>query len=337
MPGPANFATIAHGPILIGFTFNALLLGVMITQVYLYYTSFKKDKKWLKVYVAVLFALDIFNTACGAAYLYKALILNFNNPAYLNDVTWLFDMDPAITGVIVTMVQSFFAWRIFVLTKSYIFPLLILATAATGAISAILTPIKVSQEPQFTALIKAKVQISIWLSSEVLGDMLITVILVVYLSKHKTGFQRSDMLVDRIIRLTVQTGLITSVVALCNLIAYLADPTGLHLLFNFMLCKLYSNSLMSTLNSRGIWMSGPSGMSQGKNSEDHAHSMPSNTYRPAIVQPPPMKPSEIISFNGKKHTEVFVNVESHELQDNSRHLRSQLPMGKGAFDDKESL
>lgn len=47
--------------------------------------------------------------------------------------------------------------------------------------------------------------------------------------------------------------------------------------------------------------------------------------------------SEIISFTGKKHTEVFVNVESHELQDNSRHLRSQLPMGKGAFDDKESL
>jgi len=252
-------------------------------------------------------------------------------------VTWLFDMDPAITGVIVTMVQSFFAWRIFVLTKSYIFPFLILATAATGAVTAIITPIKVSQDPHFTDLLKAKVPISIWLSSEVLGDILITVILVAYLSKHKTGFQRSDMLVDRIIRLTVQTGLITSVVALINLVVYLADTTGLHLLFNFMLCKLYSNSLMSTLNSRGIWMSGPSGMSQAKSSEDHTHSL-SNTYRPAVVVPPPMKPSEIISFNGKKHTEVFVNVESHELQDNSRRdLRSQLPMGKGAFDDKESF
>ncbi|KAF9483392.1 hypothetical protein BDN70DRAFT_873897 [Pholiota conissans] len=336
MPAPINFATIAHGPILIGFTFNAILLGVMITQVYLYYTSFKKDKKWLKIYVAVLFVLDIYNTAAGAAYLYTALITHFNDPAYLDNVTWLFDMDPAITGVIVTMVQSFFAWRIWVLTKSYIFPILILATAITGAVTAIATPIKVSQDPHFTHLLAAKVPISIWLSSEVLGDILITVILVVYLSKHKTGFERSDLLVDRIIRLTVQTGLITSIVALLNLIVYLADTTGLHLLFNFMLCKLYSNSLMSTLNSRGVWMSGPSGMSQGKDSEDHSQSAMHNTYRAQIVQPPPVRPSEIISFNGKKHTEVFVNVESHELQDNS-HLRSQLPLGKGAFDDKGSF
>ncbi|KAF8964340.1 hypothetical protein BDZ97DRAFT_1757935 [Flammula alnicola] len=280
-----NPAEIAHGPILIGFTFNAVLLGVMMTQVYLYYTSFKKDKAWIKIFVAVLFGLDIFNTACGAAYLYKALIIHFDDPAYLNEVTWQRERE-------LTKCPNLHRSRYH---------------SITGGVTAILTPVEVAKAPHFIDLIKSK-------------------------SKHKTGFERSDMLVDRIIRLTIQTGLITSVVALINLVVYLSDTTGLHLLFNFVLCKLYSNSLMSTLNSRGIWMSGPSGMSTGRETEDHATSM-NNNYRPQIVQPPPMKPSEIISFNGKKHTEVYVNVESHELQDGTG-MRSQLPLGKGAFDDK---
>ena len=37
-----------------------------------------------------------------------------------------------IKGVIVTAVQSFFAWRIWVLTKNWFFPALIIATAITG-------------------------------------------------------------------------------------------------------------------------------------------------------------------------------------------------------------
>ncbi|KAF8965728.1 hypothetical protein BDZ97DRAFT_1810733 [Flammula alnicola] len=315
-PAPPNVAEIAHGPILIGFTFNAILLGVMVTQVYLYYTSFKKDRTWIKIFVAVLFMFDILNTACDAAYLYMSLIVHFGDSPYLNVVTWLFYMDPATTGVIVSSVQSFFAWRIYVLTKSRILPLLIMLTAITGGVTAILTPAQVSKAPQFVEIQKAEVPIIIWLSSEVLGDILITTILVTYLSKHKTGFERSDLLVDRIIRLAVQTGLVTSVVALINLIVFKADKTGLHLLFNVPLCKLYSNSLMSTLNSRGIWMNGPTGTSLGRESEGPTTSV-SNAFRPQIVQPPPMKPSEIIKFGGNKRTEVFVNVESHELQDAS--------------------
>ncbi|KAJ6488054.1 hypothetical protein C8R45DRAFT_264917 [Mycena sanguinolenta] len=64
------------------------------------------------------------------------------------------------------------------------------------------------------------------------------------------------MLVDRIIRITLQTGLTTAVCAIADLILFLADPVGLHLAFNFPLCKLYTNSLFSSLNARnsqGKW------------------------------------------------------------------------------------
>lgn len=63
--------TSSHGPVLIGFTFNAILLGVMFTQIYLYFTTFKKwlisppnfpgnrteltfrDKLWIKIFVCL--------------------------------------------------------------------------------------------------------------------------------------------------------------------------------------------------------------------------------------------------------------------------------------------
>ncbi|KDR82573.1 hypothetical protein GALMADRAFT_237962 [Galerina marginata CBS 339.88] len=326
--GPAE---IAHGPILIGFTFNAILLGVMMTQVYIYYTSFKRDKIWIKIFVAVLFFFDILNTACDVAYIYEALIIHFGDTAYLNVVTWLFDTDPAITGVIVSSVQTFFAWRIYLLTKNWILPLVIVTTAISGGVTAILTPVEVAKAPFFVYLIRSKVTIIIWLSSEVLGDILITAILVTYLTRRKTGFERSDMLIDKIIRITIQTGLVTAIVATINLLVYLLNPTGLHLLFNFPLAKLYSNSLMSTLNSRGIWMTGRSGLSTGKDAEENTISMNNMNANRAPV-PPNMKASDMINLNGIKRAEVYVNVES-ETQDG---LHSVLPLGKGAFDDRGS-
>ncbi|THU98655.1 hypothetical protein K435DRAFT_752611 [Dendrothele bispora CBS 962.96] len=100
---------------------------------------------------------------------------------------------------------------------------------------------------------------------------MITVILVLFLwvssiyinhtqSKHKRGFKASNELIDRIFRSTVQTGLLTSVVACIDLFLYLAFVSTClyisrtrHLIFNIMLCKLYSMTLMSSLNARQGW------------------------------------------------------------------------------------
>ncbi|KAK7039516.1 hypothetical protein R3P38DRAFT_481029 [Favolaschia claudopus] len=80
--------------------------------------------------------------------------------------------------------------------------------------------------------------------------MLITAILVKHLLGQKTGLD-SDILIDRIIRVTMQTGLATVLCATISLILFLTDPIGLHLAFNFPLCKIYTNSLLSSLNARG--------------------------------------------------------------------------------------
>ncbi|KAI3608232.1 hypothetical protein WG66_006496 [Moniliophthora roreri] len=52
---------------------------------------------------------------------------------------------------------------------------------------------------------------------------------------------------------TIQTGLITNICVMVDLLSYLLSPSGTHFIFNCVLPKLYTNSLLSSLNSRGGW------------------------------------------------------------------------------------
>ncbi|KAG9121956.1 hypothetical protein FRC07_001862 [Ceratobasidium sp. 392] len=105
----------------------------------------------------------------------------------------------------------------------------------------------------FSRFDEAKPAVVVWLVMSAIADVVITCVLTWYLHSHRTGFPRTDDVITRIIRLTIQTGLVTSLWAIVDVILYLSLPNNLHLLLNIPLCKLYSNSLLSTLNSRGGW------------------------------------------------------------------------------------
>ncbi|KAF9529975.1 hypothetical protein CPB83DRAFT_893183 [Crepidotus variabilis] len=212
--GPAE---VAHGWMFIGLDINILLLGIMIIQTYLYYSHYKNDGLWLKLFVGFLLVADIFNTVFGAAYLYESLIVNFSKVNALGKATWIL---ASTTAVVVLSVQLFFAWRVYALTQTRIWSFFIVAFALTAAVGGITMSVDVVR------------------------------------CKHKSGVDRSDQIVDKLIRFSVQTGLITFIFASLHLAFFLSDESGLHLLFNFPICKLYSNFLLSSLNSRFASKSG---------------------------------------------------------------------------------
>ncbi|KAK0464496.1 uncharacterized protein EV420DRAFT_1516690 [Desarmillaria tabescens] len=208
----------------------------------------------------------------------------------------VFATDPALTGIIAAMVQAFFAWRVRVLTNNHWFVVTIILAALAGGSGGVATAVEVGFQPRFTLFRNFKSVVILWLAADCFADILITVIMVWHLRKHKTGFRASDELVDRLIRLTMQTGLVTSVCALLDLIFYLVDPTGTHLIFNFPLSKLYTNSMMSSLNSRGGWKFGGDA-TFGSQGDSLPHVMSSTERHKADI-------------NG-----VVVHVESHEMRD----------------------
>ncbi|KAK0226627.1 hypothetical protein IW262DRAFT_780086 [Armillaria fumosa] len=72
-----------------------------------------------------------------------------------------------------------------------------------------------------------------------------------YLMRNNTGFRRTQMLVTKLIRLTVETGSVTAVVALLSFVLLFVFP---HQTFygtpTVIVAKLYANNVYMVLNSR---------------------------------------------------------------------------------------
>ncbi|KAF9450454.1 hypothetical protein P691DRAFT_652540, partial [Macrolepiota fuliginosa MF-IS2] len=229
------------GPILIGLLINVFLFGVVVVQMYIYYTTYKK-------YIFIVFVVDAANTVFNVIYIYNGVIVHFGLLIYSTFIP---------KSIIGLMVQLCFAWRIYVLTSSRLMVMVVVGLASTGAVGGLIVAYGAVAVPEFTALQELQKFVIIWLVGASAADITITATLVWFLiQRHKTGFRRSDIMVDRIIRVTMQTGLVTSVVAIVNMIVFIIELTMIlrrHLLINLTLSKLYSNSLISNLNSRGGW------------------------------------------------------------------------------------
>lgn len=289
-----NFAKVAHGPIFIGTVINIILYGISIAQTYIYFSTYKKDPLWMKLVVLLVLVADTLNSVFDIQYTYDSLVNHYNDPAAIQKANWVFATDPAMTSIIGTIVQLFFSWRVKVITGSKIATTLLVIGSIISCLGGIATSIAIGFVPEWLEFQKFQIPVIIWLTISALVDTSITVILVWHLRQHKHGFKKSDDVLDKIIRLTVQTGLVTSVWAIIDLAVYLGITSGTHLIFNFALSKLYSNSLLSSLNSRQGWKYSASTINDSDNGI--------NSLR-----------TEVVNFGGSVRPEVFIDVESHEM------------------------
>ncbi|THV00188.1 hypothetical protein K435DRAFT_751437 [Dendrothele bispora CBS 962.96] len=254
MSSPAEAAV---GPIFIGWMFNLFSLGILTVQGYMYMKTYQKDRLWIKIFVAVLMLINYLNTIFMSMYLYDTLVVHFGNTDNVLHVHWLLATDPIFNGIAAVYVQLFFVWRIKVLTGSFLTSGAILIPTIAGFVGAMASAATLRPGVNFAELINFKARVIVWLIGATVSDLMITFILVTYLRKHKRGFKASNELIDRIIRSTIQTGVLTSVIAGTDLVIYLIFPAqAWHFIFNVPLCKLYSVTLMSSLNSRQGWAFG---------------------------------------------------------------------------------
>jgi len=140
------------------------------------------------------------------------------------------------------------------LTNNWYFAALILAAAVSGAVCTILVLYEGQSNPAFVDFKSFKLVAILAFASEMLGDIMISSILVWFLQTHKSGFRHSNEMVDRIVRFTLQTGLLTLGLVGADMLLYLMNRTGgTYLLLNIVTSKIYTSSLLSSLNSRQGW------------------------------------------------------------------------------------
>ncbi|KAG6915778.1 hypothetical protein DXG01_009860 [Tephrocybe rancida] len=163
-----------------------------------------------------------------------------------------------------TPIQLFFGWRIFKLTKSIWVPILIALFAIVSFGGGCWTGIMVATVKLFARKPELHNPALLWFLSACVADVLITVSLVFSLSRRKTGFVVTDDAISKIIRMTVQTGMLTAFFAIGDVVFFMTLPrTALNFLWDLALSKLYSNCLLSTLNARASMNGKVASTSQG--------------------------------------------------------------------------
>ncbi|KAH7883158.1 hypothetical protein F5I97DRAFT_1902519 [Phlebopus sp. FC_14] len=188
--------------------------------------------------------------------MYEPLVVRYATPAATTIVPIMLSADPLMTVMISSAVQLFIAWRVKVMSKSSFVPFVIAFFAVTSFIGGIATTVSVTIINEYSRLHQFDGAVITWLASSAAADIIITLSLVWSLYHKKTGFPATDDLINRLIRLTIQTGLITAVAATLDVTIFLAvKGTTLNYIWDFALSKLYSNCLLSTLNARGGWKS----------------------------------------------------------------------------------
>ncbi|EPS94466.1 hypothetical protein FOMPIDRAFT_1055074 [Fomitopsis schrenkii] len=304
-----QLAKSTEGPALVGVFVNLTLFGVMISQSVFYFTNYPNDPRWIKCYVAFLVLADTLNAVFICAWIYRVLINNFGNVNALGRGDWLFETEQALTGIVSFQVQMFYAWRIWKLVGNRYLVGLVALTATVGGLSGIGTAIAIGMRPEFFGFIHLKQIIILWLLGEGISDIIITATLTWYLRKHLGGYSKTDGVVSKVMNLIVSNGLLTATFAIGDLICYFATEKAYHLIFNFPLCKLYGNSVMSTLNARAIFMSSSNGSPSAYHS-DPPIKLGDRSGRPDI--------SGILATSAdgaRTQTQIMVNVETHEMTD----------------------
>ncbi|THU88100.1 hypothetical protein K435DRAFT_842290 [Dendrothele bispora CBS 962.96] len=190
----------------------------------------------------------------------------------LTQVPRMLISDPVVTVTISTIVQLYLTWRIRHLNKSSFLIdgiLFFIFSSFTGGVAA---TICTALNPEFEKLKQFRWAIVTWLASTALADLSISSYLVYFLLKNKSDCTKSSTVVNKIITLTIQTGTITAVATVADLITFMISPVRFHVFrpkihsnlaktkdttfqfaWDFSVSKLYTNCLLSTLNARARW------------------------------------------------------------------------------------
>jgi len=231
-----------------------MLFGISIVQLYLYNLQFSGDKPLVQITVYMVFILDIFQSVTVWALAWHALCTGWGRVAALTFPGWTFSAVPAVSGIIAAWVQIFYAWRISVMVKWRFIPILIVLIALAQAGAALSIAISFIPLKSILLLHGMFPRTIVWLGGAALADVIIllSMVYVLYAAK-KHAFGRTEKVLNRLIRSTVETGLVTTLCATLELGFFLGyGTTNIHVLFALMLSKLYSNALMTSLNSRNI-------------------------------------------------------------------------------------
>ncbi|KAJ6606013.1 hypothetical protein DFH09DRAFT_1386350 [Mycena vulgaris] len=240
-------------PVFIGTLLNWTLFGILGVQVGIYFVAFPKDRAYSKILVLFVFLIEILETLANTRDAVRLFGAGWGNRDVLDEVGWAWFSVPIIGSISAAVGQLFFAWRIYIIGRTRYIPALILAITSVQLGAGIWSGIEICLARRFSDLQSSNLKPTVtWLAATGACDLIIVSSTAFYLMKSwKPEFRKTNAILSKIIKLTVETGMLCALFALLDLYLFATyKGTNYHLSLCTGLSKVYSNSILLILNSR---------------------------------------------------------------------------------------
>ncbi|EAU86416.2 hypothetical protein CC1G_05410 [Coprinopsis cinerea okayama7 len=242
------------GALLAGVFLNTWFYGIVTYQYASYYASSYSttDANWVRFTVLGLFLTDTFHSISIMYMVWIYAVDGYGMPETLLVIHWPLPLSAVSMSIIALLVQLFLSYRIYLFSnRNKIYFAMLAAISLCGSGLRLTLAVRVWQAGTMPALVSINAILTAWLSLEVTIDILIAGILLYVFRRASTGLRRSDAVLRKLMRLSLQTGLCTAIFAVMCMILRLALPdTHFYLTVGFSICRVYTCTLMDTLLSR---------------------------------------------------------------------------------------
>ncbi|KAI0063787.1 hypothetical protein BV25DRAFT_361461 [Artomyces pyxidatus] len=224
-------------------------------QVYLYDFYFSSDRLAFKCLVYTVFFIETVQTIFSGADLCYRLAAGFGDYSRL-EKPFLSAFDMLILSSFVSfLVQAFFCYRIWILKKSLWWLCILIDTIslvqmacgmACGVFIHILGDIGKVHEKTVTILEY------LWILGDALADIMIAFAMSYFvMSTRQRVHESSSHILSRVLRLTVETNIVSSSIAISGIVFYAAAPDKTYYFGPLAIIrKIYSNTLLATFTNR---------------------------------------------------------------------------------------
>ncbi|KAJ3805567.1 hypothetical protein F5876DRAFT_69682 [Lentinula aff. lateritia] len=257
------------GALFIGLIIASVLNGVTYSQTWFYFSAQTRDRSdpiWLKLTIQVMTVvfLDLMHQLFTSQWIYYYCVTNFSNAAALNTIPWSYYGMAMPMGLNTIIVQTFYVWRVWKLSKHLILPGILVyyfvgVLSNTAISSRVLIYERIADYVYRVSGLTSAAEFSTVMGPYAIAtngtgtaaDIFIAAAMVYLLQQARTSIKRTNNVLRAVTIFTVTTGIVTGVCAIFVLSMASAYPgTNIEVTFYFILARLYANSFLATLNVR---------------------------------------------------------------------------------------
>ncbi|EIW80491.1 hypothetical protein CONPUDRAFT_166000 [Coniophora puteana RWD-64-598 SS2] len=250
-----------EAPFVIGYALSFGFMGVFLVQVFTFSLRAHGDYKWAKYLVTTITILETLITAfifhgfwigvkVFGSYLSAAVTgdgnIQVSSDIAVPDPLWSFKALAPLTGICSFAMHAFFSWRIWVLRRTAVIPATIMAFSTVHLVTMSYGGVLQGLSADPNADSRIPFYIPVAFVAALISNTLISGFMLSCLS-----FQRTMTISTRVLKVTVESGLITVPLTVLELaLGIAARQTLYHLAVFYLTSKIYAICILSSLNAR---------------------------------------------------------------------------------------